>query len=456
MPAETSYEGGSPSEIDFDELAYRITADNEHPVVPLVRELPFESAMYPANMYHGLSDDDIGYRKGLITWCPPGHDLERPDRKGCGFIREKGSSGDEGIRFTACSDDKSHYAKGRRSHCWSLHCPKCMNDAALRAGTRVEEQLNTYRVLTEKQGGDPGPLGHWVISPPQKEAKEWVQTIEVFSALRKYVEDSLQEVGAKAGCLIFHPWRQTPDLWEFSPHFHSILFGFLDTDLFRRQNPGWIIKKVHANEEVESIGQTAAYLMTHMGLGLVERDSEDVDYDFKFLCHMLPGLGDDGNRGEDDDPFRFTDQDESDEAEGKGRMVGDISGMDWLGFTMRPLSYSIRMTYFGLASHKNIRTVAVESEYRARVCRNCGKPLNVYNGMCDHEGEPARFLFDNRIRAFRKDCSAVQSGIHMLSSYMGPGKKLKLSEISEAVSLIVSSDEVTSQILGQKDGEQKE
>lgn len=156
-----------------------------------------------------------------------------------------------------------------------------------------------------------------MISPPQKEAKEWVQTIEVFSALRKYVEDSLQEVGAKAGCLIFHPWRQTPDLWEFSPHFHSILFGFLDTDLFRRQNSGWVIKKVHADEEVESIGQTAAYLVTHMGLGLVERDPEDVDYDFKFLCHMLPGLGDDGNRDEDEDPFRFTDQDESDEAEGK-------------------------------------------------------------------------------------------------------------------------------------------
>jgi len=320
----------------------------------------------------------------------------------------------------------------------------------------VEEQLNTYRVLTEKHGGDPGPLGHWVISPPQKEAKEWVQTIEVFSALRKYVEDSLQEVGAKAGCLIFHPWRQTPDLWEFSPHFHSILFGFLDTDLFRRQNSGWIIKKVHADEEVESIGQTAAYLTTHMGLGLVERDPLDVDYDLRFLCYMLPGLSDDGNRRDDEDSFRFSEQDESDGAEGRGRMVGDISRMNWLDFAIRPLSYPIRMTYFGLASHRNIRTVAVEREYRTRVCRKCGKSLNVYDGMCDHEGEPARFLFDNRIRAFRNDYSAVQSGIQMLSSYMGSGKKLKFSEISEAVSLIVSSDEVTSQILGQKDGEQKE
>ncbi len=32
--------------------------------------------------------------------------------------------------------------------------------------------------------------------------------------------------------------------------------------------------------------------MAHMGLGIVERDPSDVDYDFRFLCHMLPGLGD--------------------------------------------------------------------------------------------------------------------------------------------------------------------
>jgi integrase len=60
-----------------------------------------------------------------------------------------------------------------------------MNDAALRAGTRAEEQLNAYRVLTEKHGGDPGPLGHRVDFPPQEEAR---QTIGVFGALRRHVE----------------------------------------------------------------------------------------------------------------------------------------------------------------------------------------------------------------------------------------------------------------------------
>ncbi len=83
-------------------------------------------------------------------------------------------------------------------------------------------------------------------------------------------------------------------------------------------------------------------------------------------------------------------------------------------------------------------------------------PLNVYGGMCDHEGEPARFLFENPIRTFRKDYSIVEGGIRLLSSSLGQRKKLRLSEISPGFSLIVSRDEVTSQTLGQKDREQRE
>ena len=83
-------------------------------------------------------------------------------------------------------------------------------------------------------------------------------------------------------------------------------------------------------------------------------------------------------------------------------------------------------------------------------------PLNVYGGMCDHEGDPASFLFENPIRTFRKDYSTVESGIRLLSSGLEQRKKLRLSEISPDVSLIVSRDEVTTQILGQKGKEQKE
>ncbi len=198
----------------------------------------------------------------------------------------------------------------------------------------MEEQLNSYRILTEKQGGDPGPLGHWVVSPEQDHAKRAMQCIDTFNGLRKHMESDLRTVGAKAGVLVFHPWRQRSDVRELSPHFHSVLFGFLDTDRFREMNPRWIIKKVHAGEEIESIGQMTAYLMTHMGLGLVERDVTEEDYDLRFLNHMLPGLSEDSPSGKR--MFSYTDEGLSDMVLGKGRMVGDVSGIDWLSFAMGP------------------------------------------------------------------------------------------------------------------------
>lgn len=188
-------------ETDYDELLYRITADHEHPVMRYVRELPFESAVYPANMYHGFDSGNETARRGLITWSAPGHDLDRPVSRRCGFIRERGSTGDGGIRFTACSDDPEHYARGRRSHCWSLHCPKCMNDTALRMGSRVEERLGTYRILMEKQRRDPGPLGHWVVSPEQEFSKMSMQTIGGYDSLRRSVEGPCVTAGPRP-----EPW----------------------------------------------------------------------------------------------------------------------------------------------------------------------------------------------------------------------------------------------------------
>ena len=68
-------------------------------------------------------------------------------------------------------------------------------------------------------------------------------------------------------------------------------------------------------------------------------------------------------------------------------------------------------------------------------------PLNVYGGMCDHEGEEARFLFENSIRTFRKDYSSVKKGVSLLSGTYGG--TVKLSEMSPEVQLIVSRDETT-------------
>lgn len=97
----------------------------------------------------------------------------------------------------------------------------------------------------QKQGRDPGDIGHWVVSPPQVLVKSMMQTKEEFDNLYKFVIDNLQCYGALAGVTIFHPWRQgSDDQWHLSPHFHSLLYGRIDTDRFRKDNPGWVIKKV--------------------------------------------------------------------------------------------------------------------------------------------------------------------------------------------------------------------
>ncbi len=106
----------------------------------------------------------------------PAHDLRRPEDKRCGFIRSPSGS----IVCTMGPDHPEHYLKGKRRHCWSLHCPSCMNDTALKHGVKIERQLLVYQKLCEKQGVDVGRIGHWVISPPQELAKCMMQTYENF------------------------------------------------------------------------------------------------------------------------------------------------------------------------------------------------------------------------------------------------------------------------------------
>ena len=85
-------------------------------------------------------------------------------------------------------------------------------------------------------------------------------------------------LGLFAGLMVFHPWRQKIDRWVFSPHFHVILYGYLDVQQFLDDNPGWLIKVIHAREEIRSVRHTIAYLETHAGLPLAERDPDEVDW----------------------------------------------------------------------------------------------------------------------------------------------------------------------------------
>lgn len=390
----------------------------EHSVTSYVRNLPVEDATYPAIEYlrlhpqddvdeeqEGVQEDPVGVRiqEGLepyrqyITWCMPAHDLTRPDRKGCGFIRS--STG--GIVYSACPDDPEHHCKGKRRHCWSLRCPKCMNDTALKRGVQIEKQLLSYKVLSEKKGISVGDIGHWVVSPPQDLVKRLCQTKPEFDDLCKHVDDSMVAFGATAGVTIFHPWRQKEDEWNFSPHFHILCYGRIDTTEFRRQNPGWLIKKVHPREKIRSIRHTAAYLTTHMGLGMAEKDPDEIDWDLKILDMLVPGLLSPG--------ADYTEKDYNEKGEGKGRMLGDLSGVDWEQWTMKALAVEFKIRYWGGASKRNIRTLGIYRQYKIRVCKECHKLLRTYDGHHDCVGTYIRYIRDDPVVVFAEDFELVRN-----------------------------------------------
>lgn len=85
-------------------------------------------------------------------------------------------------------------------------------------------------------------------------------------------------------------------------------------------------------------------------------------------------------------------------------------------------------------------TVAVEKENRTRFCRECGRPLNVYSGMCDGHGENATYTFENKIRAFRKDIVTVKRAIPEIE--VSSDSRVVLAELSPDVSMIVSKGEI--------------
>ena len=338
----------------------------------------------------------VNQQHEYIHWCMPAHDDSRPERKGCGFVRSRSGNG---IVYTACPTDHLHHCKGKRMHCWSLRCPYCMNDTALKKAIKVERQLLSYAALVSKSGGNPGQIGHWVVSPPQEATKCIIQVSDDYDELCKYVDDCMMHHGATAGTTIFHPWRQSDNGWELSPHFHILCYGHIDTTAFRKENPGWIIKKVHPREQIRSIRHTVAYLMTHMGLGMAEKDPDSVDWDLDILDMLIPGLK---SKGAD-----YTDDDREKESMGKGRMVGDLSDVDWAQWTMDRLSSEIRIRHWGGVSRGKIRTVGFHRLYRIRVCKECGCMLRTYDGTNDQSGNIVRYIQDCPVMTFASNHQLV-------------------------------------------------
>ncbi len=196
------------------------------------------------------------------------------------------------------------------------------------------------------------------------------------------------------------PWKMKDDHWELSPHFHNLVYGRLDTDKFRLNNPGWIIKEVHPRERIRSIRHTAAYLYTHMGIGISETDPDSVDWDTDFLDRMIPGIKSPG--------ASYIEKDYDDFGNGKGRLLG------------------------------------IHRQYKIRVCKECGEILRTYEGSNDSVGNYVRYIQDNQIFTLAHNFDLAYSAYLRYKDDL-MREYLSLSDFASIVPFAVSTLEILPQ-----------
>ncbi|MCL2608129.1 MAG: hypothetical protein FWD92_06225 [Methanomassiliicoccaceae archaeon] len=431
------------------------TAINGHEVLKYVKHLPVQDI---EKMYPAISN--LGNPSEIITWSMPGRDHARAIAKKCEFHFTIHSS------FVSCKNDKKHYARAKKYNCWSLGCPFCLNNTALRRGAKAEQRIIAFRHLCIRKGIGNFEPRHWVISPPQDWAVQQIKYHDTFLWLRDRIAEELRTAGMLAGSLIFHPWRQKADHWRVGPHFHCVGYGFIDTDLFKRRNnerdsiaigmdddedeseksKKWIIKLIHSKEKMRSVRHTMAYLFTHAGIGSSERPDREADLDGRFWKLFFPDNQVGGDKVYDDEgnimyrsigdlgmermfssdnrfvyalmtppatPIggQYDNESSVDLPEGfhwnpRLSLMASDEWFEWVKDAYRRDYRSVY--YFGGIHIRELRVVERITEERSRSCPKCGDALCRFHGINDVQPEEVKYNHELPVMAFTVDVDRVR------------------------------------------------
>ncbi len=401
-----------------------VNAMAAHPISRYVKEVPAErSDRYPAisENYHSFhkrifgrkakaetrrNSDLIDYGVPNVIWSLPG----QSESDGCGVRRSPSGR----IPVKVCSDNPKDFLKAVSNHCGRLKCAKCMNLTALQTGVKIEDRICTPADIRGRFSGDYARPKHWVVSPPQEWIKMICQNSRSFSALVDDLISLLPAYGFDCGVIVFHPWRlnEKGDLWEFSPHFHVVGFGFFNNEQLRKDleslpefsgGQHWVFNQIHSGEEIRSVRHTLSYILTHAGIGNYQYD-KDV-FDIVDDLTMPPEARNGGSVEKVRTIPRF-------EYETKGaeecRYYGEIpEDFDWLSFIKDSMTATLPVyRYFG--SVNKLRIVARHSEYVQRRCPECGADIVLKNDFSQCECEPVRYLRRSTVRCFKDDIDLIR------------------------------------------------
>jgi hypothetical protein len=159
---------------------------------------------------------------------------------------------------------------------------------------------------------------------------------------------------------------------------------------------------------------------------------------------MMPGFTESVTQDQKDglSPwYHFTDRDIELRAEDKGKMVGDLSGMDWVQWTMDLLTKDYRTRYFGGVSRSKMKLIGTYRQFKARRCKECGCLLKIHDGFNDNKGKQANYIHDIGVYAFAKDYNAVIAELNNYRSILRE-QHLTVIDFAQAIPNAISTDEL--------------
>jgi len=201
-------------------------------VVPLANtRTSLEFIRYPA-----ITKSD--FRHG---WTLPGLDKARDD---CGEVRHKG-----------CLNTRSHpdgkiFLKAYRKSCSKASCPICYISWSMKESHRAAHRMRCFKPDKYR-----API-HVVFSPPPG-------SYTSIKEIRKEMYGLSKIVGLFGGLSVFHPYRCGKGSWEWSPHFHTVGYGWIENTETVYREKGWVVKNLGVRKDVMRVTN---YLLSHAGI----------------------------------------------------------------------------------------------------------------------------------------------------------------------------------------------
>lgn len=207
---------------------------------------------------HSINEPILGGGRGGVTPPTPGYPaITKSDQRHGWSLPGLGSARDDcgEVRHKGCLNSSKHpggkiFVKAYRKSCSKASCPICFVSWSMKESHRASHRMRSFKPSKYR-----API-HVVFSPPKGVYDNIKELREMMYRLSKIV-------GLYGGMSVFHPYRCGTGEWYWSPHFHTLGYGWIQGTKEVYQNEGWIVKNLGVRKDVVRV---ANYLLSHAGI----------------------------------------------------------------------------------------------------------------------------------------------------------------------------------------------